>query len=256
MFKHETLHIPVGNKTITFETGKIARQAGGSVLVRSGDTVVLSTACASPGASAEIDFLPLRIDYQERFSSVGRTASGFLKREGRPAEREILTSRLIDRPLRPMFEDGYYNEIQVLSYVFSYDAVHQPDVLAICGSSAALTLSEIPLVKPIGAVRVGLIDGHFLINPSVEEMKKSQLDLVLAGTEDAVLMIEGYCDFLTEAQVLQAIETGHKAIAIICQHLADWAKKLGKPKNRDAMRPIPKETQAAVHTAAAKPLDA
>jgi len=256
MFHEETLHIPVGNKTLTLETGKIARQAGGSVMIRCGDTVVLGTACASPSASAEVDFLPLRVDYQEKQSSAGRTLGGFLKREGRPAEREILTSRLIDRPLRPMFEDGYYNEIQVLAYVYSYDNVHQPDVMAICATSAALTISEIPLVKPIGAVRVGLVNGHFVVNPTVEEMKTSQLDLVLAGTEDAVLMIEGFCDFLTEAQVLQAIETGHKAIAGFCHHLAGWAKKIGKPKNRDSMRPIPEQTQNAVRVSATALIEA
>jgi len=256
MFKRETIQIPVGDKTLTLDTGKIARQAGGSIMIHCGETVVLATACASPTASAEIDFLPLRVDYQEKFSAVGRTAAGFIKREGRPAEREILICRLIDRPLRPMFEEGYYNEVQVLSYVFSYDGQHQPDVLAICASSAALVLSEIPLVKPIGAVRVGMLDGKFVINPTVEEMQNSKLDLVLAGTEDAVLMIEGYCDFLTEAQVLEAIETGHKAIASFCHHLGEWAKKVGKPKNRTTIRPIPDEVNHAVHAAVGKILDA
>lgn len=254
--KKETIQIPVGDKVITLETGKIARQANGAVLVHCGETVILSTACAAPTASAEIDFFPLRVDYQERFSSVGRTAAGFIKREGRPAEREILTSRLIDRPLRPMFEEGYYNEVQVLSYVYSYDTLHQPDVLAIVGSSAALTISDIPLVKPIGAVRVGMIDGRFVINPTTEQMKESKLDLVLAGTEDAVLMIEGFCDFLTEEQVLDAIETGHKAIAVICRHLADWAEKLGKPKKRDTLRPIPDAVNHAVHASAASLIEA
>ncbi len=251
MFNQHTLQIPVGQKTLTLETGKIARQANGSVLARYGETVVLASACASPTASTEVDFFPLRVDYQEKYSSVGRTAAGFLKREGRPAEREILTSRLIDRPLRPMFEEGYYNEVQLLSYVLSFDGAHTPDVLAICAASAALVISDIPLIKPIGAVRVGLINDHFVVNPTVEEMKTSKLDLVLAGTEDAVLMIEGFCDFLTEPQVLQAIETGHKAIAVICEHLAKWAEKIGKPKNRTTLRPIPEHTQTAVHAAAA-----
>jgi polyribonucleotide nucleotidyltransferase len=250
MLERKTIKIPVGNKTLTIETGKIARQANGSVLVHCEDTIVMATACASPSASAEIDFFPLRVDYQEKYSSVGKTASGFIKREGRPAEREILTCRLIDRPLRPMFEDGYYNEVQLLAYVFSYDGKHQPDVMAINACSAALAISDIPLVKPVGAVRVGQIDGKFVINPTVEEMKQSKLDLILAGTEDAVLMIEGYCDFLTEEQVLQAIEMGHQAIAIICRHLADWAAKIGKPKNRETLRPIPKEVSNAVHAAA------
>jgi polyribonucleotide nucleotidyltransferase len=256
MFKHHTIKIPLGDKTLILETGKIARQANGAVTIRCGDTLVLATACASPTAAADIDFLPLRVDYQEKFSAVGRTAGGFLKREGRPAEREILTCRLIDRPLRPMFEDGYYNEVQALSYVFSYDNLHQPDVLAISASSAALVLSDIPFIKPIGAVRVGMIGDRFIINPTTEEMKESKLDLVIAGTEDAVLMIEGFCDFLTEDQVLQAIETGHKAIAIFCETLAKWAEKIGKPKNRETLRPVPTEVETAVRASIGTLLEA
>jgi polyribonucleotide nucleotidyltransferase len=250
VFKEETIQIPVGHQTYTFSTRKIARQANGAIFAQCGETNVLSTACASPTASAEIDFFPLRVDYQERYSSVGKTASGFIKREGRPAEREILVSRLIDRPLRPMFEEGYYNEVQLLSYVFSYDGLHQPDVMAICASSAALTISDIPLTKPVGAVRVGMIDGKFLVNPTTEEMKESKLDLVLAGTVDAVLMIEGFCDFLTESQVLEAIETGHKAIATFCTHLSNWAAKIGLQKKKDTLRPIPHEVHAAVRASA------
>ena len=250
MLHRETITIPVGGKTLKIETGKIARQAGGSVLVHCGETIVMATACAAPTAAEGIDFFPLRVDYQERYSSVGRTASGFIKREGRPSEREIIASRFIDRPLRPMFEEGYYNEVQVLAYVLSYDGVHTPDVLAICGASAALVISDIPLLKPIGAVRVGLIDGHFIVNPTAEETKKSQLDLVLAGTEDAILMIEGFCDFLTEEQVIEAIEIGQKAIRVICQHLSAWREKIGKPKKLDTIRKIPQEVQNSVHASA------
>ncbi len=251
----ETLTIQVGKQTLKFETGKIARQANGSVLVHSGETVVFASACAAPTASAEIDFFPLRVDYQERYSAVGRTAAGFIKREGRPSEREILACRLIDRPLRPMFEDGYYNEVQVLSYVYSYDGLHTPDVLAICASSAALVISDIPLLKPIGAVRMGMINGEFVVNPTTVEMKESKLDLVLAGTEDAILMIEGFCDFLTEEQVLDAIETGHKAIKNICHHLSQWRAKVGKPKKTDTLRKIPSEVNNAVHAASASLLE-
>jgi polyribonucleotide nucleotidyltransferase len=250
MQHRETITVPVGNKTLKFETGKVARQANGSIMLHCGDTVVFASACAAPTASSEIDFFPLRVDYQEKYSSVGKTASGFIKREGRPAEREILTSRLIDRPLRPMFEEGYYNEVQLLSYVFSYDGVHQPDVLAICACSAALVISDIPLVKPVGAVRVGMVNGGFIVNPTVEEMKESKLDLVLAGTEDAILMIEGFCDFLTEEQVIEAIEMGHKAIHSICHHLSKWREKIGKPKKLDTLRKIPHELNTALHAAA------
>ncbi|MDP1608709.1 MAG: polyribonucleotide nucleotidyltransferase [Chlamydiales bacterium] len=250
MFKSHTLSIPVGNTTMTLETGKVARQAGGSIVLRCGETVVLATACAAASAAEGIDFFPLRVDYQERYSSVGRTASGFIKREGRPSEREILASRLIDRPHRPMFEEGYYNEVQLLAYVLSFDGKHSPDVLAICATSAALVISEIPLIKPIGAVRVGLIKEQFVINPTAEEMKQSTLDLVLAGTEDAILMIEGFCDFLTEEQVIAAIETGQKAIQTICHHLSGWQKEIGKPKKRDTIRKIPQEIVHAVHASA------
>jgi polyribonucleotide nucleotidyltransferase len=256
MLHRETITVPVGNKTLKFETGKVARQANGSILVHCGETIVFSSACAAPTASEEIDFFPLRVDYQERYSSVGRTASGFIKREGRPSEREILASRLIDRPLRPMFEEGYYNEVQVLAYVFSYDGLNSPDVLAICAASAALVISDIPLVKPIGAVRVGLINSEFVINPTSEEMKQSRLDLIIAGTEDAVLMIEGFCDFLTEEQVIEAIEKGQKAIHDICHHLSAWGKKIGKQKKLDTLRKIPHEVTAAVHSTSASLIEA
>ncbi len=241
MFDKKSTVVSVGGRDIIFETGKIARQANGSVVVRSGETILLSTACSGPAPSLDTDFLPLRVDYQEKFSAAGKTLGGFIKREGRPTEREILVSRLIDRPLRPMFEEGYYNEIQVLAYVFSYDDVHSPDPLAICAASAALTISDIPLIKPIGAVRVGLIDNNYVVNPTVEEQKKSRLDLILAGTEDAILMIEGYCDFLTEEQILEAVEEGHQAIRNICQCLSDWQKVIGKPKKRDDIRLIPED---------------
>ena len=201
----DRLTISVGGKEITFETGKIARQAGGAVMLRMGDTMLLATACMGP-ALDEVDFLPLRVDYQERFSSAGKTLGGFIKREGKPSEKEILTCRLIDRPIRPMFENGYYNDTQVITKVLSYDGINQTEPLAICAAAAALVISEIPLIKPIAAVRVGMINQNFVINPTVEEMENSTLDLILAGTEDAILMIEGYCDFLTEEQIMDAIE--------------------------------------------------
>ena len=224
MFDKKSTVVSVGGHDITFETGKIARHANASVLVRCGETILLATACSGPIPSADTDFLPLRVDYQEKFSSAGKTLGGFIKREGRPTEREILVCRLIDRPIRPMFQDGYYNEIQLLSYVFSYDGIHSPEPLAICAASAALTISDIPLIKPIGAVRVGMIKDQFIVNPTVEQQKQSKLDLILAGTEDAILMIEGYCEFLTEEQILEAVDEGHQAIQKICQCLSDWQK--------------------------------
>ncbi|HSX37891.1 MAG TPA: polyribonucleotide nucleotidyltransferase [Chlamydiales bacterium] len=255
MPQKETIAVKAGSKILKFETGKIARQANGSVMLHCEETIVFASACASPDANVGVDFLPMRVDYQEKYSSAGRTAGGFIKREGRPTEREILVSRLIDRPLRPMFEDGYHNEVQLLSYVFSYDGVNNPDVLAICAASAALVISDIPLIKPIGAVRVGLIDDEFMINPTIEEMKRSRLDLVLAGTEDAILMIEGFCDFLTEGQILEAIEKGQLAISGICKELAQWREKLGKPKKLDTLHKIPEEVASAVNQAARDQLE-
>lgn len=253
--QREIITIDIGEQKVTFETGKIARQANGAVIVRCGETIVFSTACATPTADPTVDFLPLRVDYQEKFSSAGKTLGGFIKREGRPAEREILVSRLIDRPLRPMFEEGYYNEVQVLSYVWSYDGINIPDVLAICGASAALVLSDIPLVKPVAAVRVGLVNNRFIVNPTNEQLKQSKLDLVLAGTEDAVLMIEGSCDFLTEEQILTSIETGHEAIKKICHALLEWQGRIGKPKNRDSLRKLPQDLHKDVAALATPLLD-
>lgn len=245
--ERKILKIEIEGRTLVFETGKIAKQANGSVMLHCGETTLLATACAAPESSEEIDFLPLKVDYQEKFSSVGKTLGGFIKREGRPSTREILVSRFIDRSLRPLFEDGYFTDVQVLSYVYSYDGINTPDVLAICASSAALVISDIPLAKPLAAVRVGLINDSFVINPNPEEQKKSTLDLVLAGTEDAILMIEGFCDFLTEDQILQAIEYGHKSIRTICQGLKKWQTEVGKEKNKSGIYKLP---QAAIEAVA------
>lgn len=233
------MKVKVGEQELIFETGKIGKQANGSVLVKAGETILFNTACATPTAAEGADFFPLKVDYQEKFSSVGKTISGFIKREGRPSERETLISRLIDRPLRPMFPDGYYNEVQVLSYVWSYDGINMTEPLAICGTSAALVISDIPLIKPIAGVRVGLVDGKFVINPTQEQMSSSKLDLMLAGSEDAILMIEGQCDFLTEDQVIEAIELGHSGIKTICHALLNWQKELGKKKNLSTIKTLP-----------------
>jgi len=251
----KTLSITVAGKEITFETGCIARQANGSVVVRCGETLVFSAATATSDTPEKSDFFPLRVDYLEYFSSAGKTLGGFVKRQGRPSQKETLVCRLIDRPLRPMFEEGYFNEVQLLNYVWSYDGIHAPEPLAICAASAALTISNIPLIKPIAAVRVGMISGKFVINPTVQEMNESILDLVLAGTEDAVLMIEGYCDFLTEEQVLEAIEAGHHEIKIICKGLEQWRQEIGQEKKRDTLITIPEETIDAVKKMAWDKLD-
>lgn len=248
--------VSINGRIIRFETGKIARQANGAVMVTCGETMLLATACAAKKPMPETDFMPLRVDYQEKFSSTGKTLGGFIKREGKPSEREILLCRLIDRPLRPMFEDGYVTEVQLLTYVLSYDGIHAPDPLAICAASAALVISDIPLIKPIGAVQVGMIDGNFVVNPTIEEMEKSRLDLMIAGTEDAILMIEGYCDFLTEEQILEAIEEGHTAIKQICEALEEWRKEIGKEKIREHLHVLPKKLVSEIEQLVSSDLEA
>lgn len=240
------LTIQLDGKELRFETGKVARQANGSVMLHVGETTVLATACKSKTASEEVDFFPLRVDYQEKFSSVGKTLGGFIKREGRPTKVEILTSRFIDRTIRPLFPEGYYNEVQILSYVYSYDGLHTPDVLSICASSAALALSDIPFIKPVGACRVGYAHGHFILNPNPEEMKTSDLDLVIAGSEDSILMIEGSAEFLTEEQILKAIDFGHSQIRKICQGIKEWQKKIGKTKDLSTIHQMPEKILEAV----------
>lgn len=238
--QREVVTLPDG-KELIFETGKIARQAGGAVVVKLGETIVFTAATASPLPLEDVDFLPLKVDFQEKFFSAGKTLGGFIKREGRPTEKEILISRLIDRPLRPLFPEGYYHDVQVLSYVWSYDGVNPTEPIAICSASAALVISDIPLTKPIAAVRVGLVNGQLVINPTIKEMASSSLDLMLAGTADAILMIEGYADFLSDEEILQAIDTGHRAIALIANALAAWGKKIGKQKNLKHLRLPPEE---------------
>jgi polyribonucleotide nucleotidyltransferase len=255
MFQRRSLTVSVAGKELNLETGQMARQANGAVLARSGETVILATACAAEEMHEHAEFFPLRVDYQEKFSSAGKTLKGFIKREGRPAEREILVSRFIDRPLRPMFPDGYFNEVQVLAYVLSYDGIHNPDHVAICAASAALLISDIPFLKPVAAVRMGMIGGQFIVNPTVEEQKASKLDLLIAGTHDAILMIEGHCDFLTEKEILTAVQEGHLAIRHICSRLADWQQEVGKPKLIPALRLPSHELSQAMHDFVHKQLD-
>src|SRR4051812_40715397 len=182
--------IQYGQHQLTLETGEIARQAGGAVLVSLGDTVVLVTVVAKKEVKAGQDFLPLTVDYQEKFYASGRIPGGFFKREGRPTEKETLTSRLIDRPMRPLFPEGFFNEVQVIATVLSVDTEIDPDIPALIGASAAMCLSGLPFNGPIGAARVGYIEGQYVLNPTAFQLQQSQLNLVVAGTEAAVLMVE------------------------------------------------------------------
>src|SRR4029078_11446177 len=181
--------IQIGSRTLSLETGKLAKQADGSVIVRSGDSVVLVTACRANSAREGIDFLPLTVDYREYTYASGRIPGGFFKREGKPSEKEVLTSRVIDRPTRPLFPSGWNFETQIIAMVLSADAENDTDVLAITGASAALALSDIPFTKTIAGVRVGLVDGRYVINPTFPQRKESQLDLIVAGSKDGLVMV-------------------------------------------------------------------
>src|SRR5207248_2317086 len=206
-----TKSIPYGRHTLTIETGEVARQAPGAVVVRLDDSVVLVTAVANKQAKPGQDFFPLTVDYQEKTYAAGKIPGGFFKREGRPSEKETLTSRLIDRPLRPLFPDGFYNDVQVVATVLSVDPEIDPDIPALIGASAAIALSGIPFDGPIGAARVGYIDGQYVLNPSKSElMSASKLDLVVAGTEAAVLMVESEAKELPEEVMLGAVVFGHQ----------------------------------------------
>jgi len=207
-----TREVSVGGKTILFETGKLAKQAGGSVIVRLGDSVVLVTACRAANEREGIDFLPLTVDYREYTYASGRIPGGFFKREGKPAEKEVLTSRVIDRPIRPLFPSGWRYETQIIALVLSADSENDTDVLAITGASAAIALSEIPFEKTIAGVRVGLVDGQFVINPTFEQRKQSRLDLVVAGSRDGLVMVEAGAKEVTEDEVVQALNAAHAAI--------------------------------------------
>ncbi|KAI7736786.1 hypothetical protein M8C21_016433 [Ambrosia artemisiifolia] len=223
-----TVKIPVGDRYITVETGQIGRQASGSVVVRDGETIVYTTVCMADVPSEPSDFFPMSVHYQERFSAAGRT-------------RQVLICRLIDRPLRPTMLKGFYHETQILSWVLSYDGLHSPDSLAVTAAGIAVALSEVPNTTTVAGVRIGLIGDKFVVNPTTTEMEDSKLDLLLAGSETGILMIEGYCDFLPEEKLLQAIEVGQDAVRAICKEVDNLVKMCGKPKMLDSIKLPPPE---------------
>jgi polyribonucleotide nucleotidyltransferase len=233
-----TRELRIGQQTLKFETGKLAKQAHGSVIVRFGDSVVLVTACRAATPREGIDFLPLTVDYREYTYASGRIPGGFFKREGKPAEKEVLTSRCIDRPVRPLFPAGWRYETQIIALVLSADQENDTDVLAITGASAALAISEIPFAKTIAAVRIGLVNGQFLVNPTFLQRKESKLDLVVAGSQDGLVMVEAGAKQVTEEQVVQALETAHAAIKEIVATIDDLAKAAGKKKMTVARKEI------------------
>ena len=250
----EKREIQLGEGTLAIETGRMARQADGSCTVRVGDTVVLATATMAREGMPR-DFLPLTVDYKENTYAGGRIPGGFFKREGRPTEKEIITSRLIDRPLRPLFPEGYFNETQIISFVLSADGENDPDILAINGASTALTLSNIPFYNPIGAVRVGMIDGQLIINPTNSQRDVSDLDLVVAGTREAVVMVEAAASELSESQLLEAIFKAHSEIqkVIAAQIELFHALRLTKPEWQ-VPEQYPQEVASWVRTVLKAPL--
>ncbi|MDP7478778.1 MAG: polyribonucleotide nucleotidyltransferase, partial [Vicinamibacterales bacterium] len=222
--------VNVGGHPLTIESGKLAKQANGSVVVRYGDTMVLVTACYSSYEREGIDFLPLTVDYRENTYASGRIPGGFFKREGKPPEKEVLTSRVIDRPIRPLFPSGWRRETQVVAFVISADTENDSDVLALTGASAALAISEMPFERTIAAVRVGLLDGEFLINPTFDQRRRGRLDLMVAGSKDALVMVEAGAKEVSEEEMLHALEAGHEAIQGIIAEIDKMAAAIGKPK--------------------------
>ncbi len=228
MFKIFKKEIEVGGKKISLETGKIARQADGAIIATCGETVVLATVVGAKKANPEVDYFPLSVNYQEKYYAAGKIPGGYFKREARPTESETLISRLIDRPIRPLFPDEFRNEVQLLPTVISYDKENEADILSIIASSAALTISGMPFMGPVGASRVGYIDGKYVLNPSKKELENSKLDLVVAGTKDAVLMVESEAKGLTEQQMLDAVKFGHEGFVPIIKMIEELAKECKK----------------------------
>src|SRR6202047_758530 len=249
MFDSHRVELDWGGRKLVLETGKIARQADGAVVATYGETTVLATVVAAKAAKAGGDFFPLTVNYQEKAFAAGRIPGGYFKREGRPSEKETLVSRLIDRPIRPLFPEGYRNETQVVATVLSHDLENDPDIVAMVASSAALTLSGIPFMGPIGAARVGFINDALKVNPALEELKDSSLDLVVAGTSDAVLMVESEAKELSEATMLQAVMAGHAGFQPVIDAIVRLAEKAAK-QPRDLAIPDRREIETAVREVA------
>lgn len=236
-----TVSLPFHGADLSLESGWIAKQADGSVIVRQGDTMILCTVCTQP-AKATQDFFPLVVEYQEKYYAAGKLPGGFIKRETRPGEAEVLVCRLIDRPIRPLFPDGFFDEVQVICTVLSYDPRYSPDVLAICGASAALHISQLPFQGPVAGVRVGRIGGKFVANPCKADLEKSDLEFVVAGTEEALVMVEGGAKIVPEADVLEALYFGHEEVKKLCKLQNDLRAKVGKPK----LEPVIAEADSAL----------
>ncbi len=225
-----TKEVEIGGKKLSIETGRYAKQSNGAVMVSYGDTVVLVTAVASKKPNTTLDYFPMSVEYKERYFAAGKFPGGFIKREGRPTEKEILSGRLMDRPIRPLFPKDYNNDTQIAAFVYSYDGVNNPDVIAAIGASAALAISDIPFLEPLGQVRVGRVDGEFIINPTVEQEKESDLELIVAGTESSIMMVEGEGHEVSEADILAALKFAHVEILKIIDLQKELVEACGKAK--------------------------
>jgi polyribonucleotide nucleotidyltransferase len=241
-----TVEIDLGGRTITLETGRMAKQANGAVVVRSGDSVVLVTACMAENPKAAAAFFPLTVDYREYTYAAGKIPGGFIKREGRPSEKEILTSRLIDRPIRPLFPEGFLNETQIIAMVLSADPEQDPNSLAIVGAAAALAISDLPFHYVLAGVRVGMKDGQYIANPTYTEGRESKLNIVVAGTEEGIVMVEAGAQQVSEADVVGAIDFGHKCCQKIAAGIRELMKVAGKPKREFKSPELDKDVYASV----------
>ena len=250
----EQFQMDLAGRTLTIETGELAKQAGGAALVRYGDTVVLVTATASKEAK-DIDFFPLTVDYEEKMYAVGRIPGGFVKREGRPPETAILHSRLIDRPIRPLFDKGCRNEVHVCATVLSVDQDNAPEICGMIGASAALALSDIPWAGPIAGVRIGRVNGSFVINPTVAQLEATDLNVVVAGTKDAILMVEGGAQEVAEDVLLDAIMAAHEEIKRIVSFQEEMVAVAGKEKRVLPTHALDEDILAAVKEYAHDALD-
>lgn len=248
------VEVEVAGRTLRLETGRVAKQADGSIWASYGDTVVLATAVSAQTAKPGIDFLPLTVDYQEKAYAAGKIPGGYFKREGRPAEKEVLTSRLIDRPLRPLFPEGFYFETQVIASVLSADKTGSSDVIGITAASAALAVSNIPFNGPVAGVKIGCINGQLVVNPDLEAMEQSDLHLVVAGTADAVMMVEAGANELSEQTMLQALELAHNEIKKIVRKIDELAKKVGRVKREVVQESIDAALQAEIKSLVAQPI--
>src|ERR671924_2112221 len=222
--------VAVGRSEISFETGELAKQADGAVVVRSGDTMVLATAMGRMEAREGADFFPLTVDVEERMYAAGKIPGGFFKREGRPSEKAILTARMIDRPIRPLWPKGFKNEVQVICMTLSADLITPYDILAINGASAALMLSPLPFLGPVGAVRIGRLDGELVVNPTLPELEESALDLIVVGTKEGLTMVEAGADEVPEDTLLEALELAHREIVTLCEAQEELRRQVGKAK--------------------------